>query len=260
MLVQQFEVFPELQPYVKLICTMDCDDGADTNHIRVLPDTCVELFVNYTSTPLAIIGNELYDRSIVTSRMSRYSDVQMRKGAGCIAICFYPGAACRFFNLPMHLLADRTLSLSDLWNVGAGEMESKLADAFSHNERSAIIQKYLLQGLIRNERDQQIAHCLEKIRLSAGNIKVSQLSSDAGLSQRHLSRRFQQIIGLSPKEFLRVCRFIRSLDYLKKYPFLSLTEVAYESAYYDQAHFNRDYMSFTGLTPGQVALSTNILY
>jgi len=260
MLIQQFEVFPELQPYVKLICTMDCDDGADTNHIRVLPDTCVELLVNYTSTPLAIIGNELYGSSIVTSRMSRYSDVQMRKGAGCIAICFYPGAACRFFNIPMHLLADRTLSLSDLWNAGSGEIESKLADAFSHKERSAIIQKYLLQELIRNERDQQIAHCLESIRRSAGNIQVSQLSSDTGLSQRHLSRKFQQIIGLSPKEYLRVCRFIRSLDYLKKYPLLSLTEVAYKSAYYDQAHFNRDYKSFTGHTPGEVALSTHILY
>ena len=239
---------------------MDCDDGADTNHIRVLPDTCVELFVNYTSTPLAIIGNELYGSSIVTSRMSRYSDVQMRKGAGCIAICFYPGEAYRFFNLPMHQLADKTLALSDLWNGMAGEIESKLADAFSHNDRSAIIQKYLLQRLIQNELDQQIAHCLGKIQRSSDNIQVSQLSTGTGLSQRHLLRKFQQIVGLSPKEYLRVCRFIRSLDHLKNYPLLSLTEVAYKSAYYDQAHFNRDYKSFTGHTPGEVALSTHILY
>ncbi|MDP3469939.1 MAG: helix-turn-helix domain-containing protein [Daejeonella sp.] len=260
MLIQQFEVLPELQPYVKLICTMDCDDGADTNHIRVLPDACVELFVNYTSTPLAIIGNELYDRSIVTSRMSRYSDVQMRKGAGCIAICFYPGEAYRFFNLPMHQLADKTLVLSDLWNGMAGEIESKLADSCSHKERSAILQKYLLQQLIRNERDQQVAECLRKIQRSAGHILVSQLSTDTSLSQRHLSRKFQQIVGLSPKEYLRVFRFIRSLDHLKKYPLLSLTEVAYQSAYYDQAHFIRDFKSFTGHTPGQFALSTHILY
>jgi len=260
MFIQQFEVIPELQPYVKLICTMDCEDGADTNHIRVLPDTCVELFVNYTSTPLAVIGNDVYHRSIVTSRMSRYSDVQMRKGAGCIAICFYPGEAYRFFNLPMHQLADKTLVLSDLWNGMAGEIESKLSDACSHKERSAILQKYLLQQLIRNERDQQVAECLRKIQRSAGHIFVSQLSTDTGLSQRHLSRKFLQIVGLSPKEYLRVFRFIRSLDHLKKYPLLSLTEVAYQSAYYDQAHFIRDFKSFTGHTPGQVALSSHILY
>ncbi|MHA4807352.1 helix-turn-helix domain-containing protein [Flavitalea flava] len=55
---------------------------------------------------------------------------------------------------------------------------------------------------------------------------VSKLTGDTGLSQRHLSRKFQQYVGLSPKEYLRVCRFIRSLHHLKKYPLLSLTEVA----------------------------------
>jgi AraC-like DNA-binding protein len=260
MFIQQFEVIPELQPYVKLICTMDCEDDVDTNHIRVLPDTCVELFVNYTSTPVAIIGNGLYNRSIVTFRMSRHSDVQMRKGAGCVAICFYPGVAYRFFHLPMHILADRTLALSDLWHGMAAEIESKLADACNHKARAVIVQKYLLRQLTQNECDQQVAYCLGKIQRSAGHMPVSQLTNDTGLSQRHLSRKFQQIVGLSPKEYLRVCRFIRSLNHLKKYPLLSLTEVAYESGYYDQAHFNRDYKAFTGHTPGQVALATHILY
>jgi len=56
---------------------MDCDADADTSHVRVLPDTCVELFVNFTSTPVAIIGDQLYKRSIISFRMSRSIDVQM---------------------------------------------------------------------------------------------------------------------------------------------------------------------------------------
>lgn len=260
MFIQQFEVLPELQPYVKLICTMDCESDIDTNHIRVLPDTCVELFVNYTHTPVAIIDNELYNRSIVNFRMSRYSDVQMRKGTGCMAICFYPGAAYRFFHLPMHILADRTLALSDLWHGIAEEIESQLADACDHETRVVILQKYLLQQLTQNEYDQQVLYCLGKIQRSFTHISVSQLTSDTGLSQRHLSRKFQQVVGLSPQEYLRIYRFIGSLHHLKKYPLFSLTQVAYESDYYDQAHFNRDYKAFTGHTPRQVALATHILY
>lgn len=239
---------------------MDCKDGVDTNHIRVLPDTCVELFVNYTSTPVAIIGNELYKNSIISFRMSRYSDVQMRKGAGCIAICFYPGVAYRFFNLPMYLLADRTLALSDLWHDMVAEIEGKLADACNHKARAVIVQKYLLQQLMQNEYDQQIANCLRKIQRSAGPLSVGQLTNYIGFSQRHLSRKFQQIVGLSPKEYIGICRFIKSLNHLKKYPVLSLTDVAYESGYYDQAHFNRDYKAFTGYTPKQVALAEHIFY
>ncbi|MHA4807351.1 DUF6597 domain-containing transcriptional factor [Flavitalea flava] len=120
MRLQLYNITPCLQPYIKLICTMDCDADADTSHIRVLPDTCVELFVNYTSTPVAIIGNELYKRSIITFRMSRPMDVQMRKGAGCLAICFHPGMAYMFFQVPMHVLTDTTAALSDIWNGLAG--------------------------------------------------------------------------------------------------------------------------------------------
>ena len=192
MFIEQFEVVPELQPYIKLICVMDCEDDVDTNHIHVLPDACVELFINYTSTPVAIIDNELHQRSIVSSRMSRHSEVQMRKGDGCIAICFYPGMAYRFFHLPMYILANRTLALSDLWKDMAGDVESELADACNHKARAIIVQKYLLQQMIQNECDKGVVYCLRKIQQSDNAMSVNQLVGYTGFSQRHLSRKFNR--------------------------------------------------------------------
>jgi len=260
MRLQFYDIIPSLKPYIKLICSMDCDGEADSQYIRVLPDTCVELFVNYTKSPVAIIDNELHKRSIVTFRMSRPMDVQMRKGTGCLAICFYPGMAHHFFQLPMHVLSDLTVSLSDLWNNMATEIEERLAGICNDEERVNLVQKYLLQLLTLDKQDAQVAYCLNQVQLSRGLITVSKLTNNLGLSQRHLSRKFQQYVGLSPKEYLRVSRFICSLDHLKKYPALSLTEVAYESGYYDQAHFNRDYKAYTGHSPGQVVHSQHILY
>ncbi|MBB5438287.1 AraC-like DNA-binding protein [Pedobacter sp. AK017] len=260
MRIQLYDIVPALQPYIKLICAMECDEEADTQHIRVLPDTCVELFVNYTSSPVAIIDNKLHKRSIITFRMSRHTDVQMRKGAGCLAICFYPGMACSFFQVPMNLLTDTTLALSDIWHEMATEIEDRLAGSLNDDERVEIVQKCLLQQLVLDKHDVHVAYCLSRAQLSGGLMSVSMLANDTGLSQRHLSRKFQHCVGLSPKEYLRVCRFIRSLDHLKKYPEHSLTEVAYESGYYDQAHFNRDYRTYTGHTPAEVANSQYILY
>jgi len=260
MRLQFYDIIPSMQPYIKLICSMDCDGEADSQYIRVLPDACVELFVNYTKSPVAIIDNELHKRSIVTFRMSRPMDVQMRKGTGCLAICFYPGMAHHFFQLPMHVLSDLTVSLSDLWNNMATEIEERLAGICNDEERVNLVQKYLLQLLTLDKHDAQVAYCLNQVQLSRGLITVSKLTNNLGLSQRHLSRKFQQYVGLSPKEYLRVSRFICSLDHLKKYPALSLTEVAYESGYYDQAHFNRDYKAYTGHSPGQVVHSQHILY
>src|SRR3569833_813400 len=135
MRIQPHEIVPGLQSYIKLICTMDCDKDTDTDHIRVLPDACVELFVNYTETPVAMIGNELHKRSIITSRMSRPMDVQMRKGAGCLAVCFYPRIAYNFFNVPMHVLTDATVSLSKQKKDTATKKEKRLANAGDNHTR-----------------------------------------------------------------------------------------------------------------------------
>lgn len=239
---------------------MDCDEDIDTHHIRVLPDTCVELFVNYTSSPIAIIDNELHKGSIITFRMSRPMDVQMRKGAGCLAICFHPGMAYNFFQVPMHVLSDTTVALSDIWCRMAAEVEDKLASLCDNDTRVDVVQKYLLKQLVWHKNDLHVIHCLRQAELSGGAISVSKLTNNIGISQRHLSRKFQQCVGLSPKEYLRVYRFIQSLNHLKKYPTLSLTEVGYESGYYDQAHFNRDYKTYTGHSPGEVVNAQHILY
>lgn len=260
MQIQSYDIIPALQPYIKSICTMECDNDVDTSHIRVLPDACVELFLNYTSTPVAMIASELHKRSIVTFRMSRPMDVQMRKGTGVMAICFYPGMAHQFIQIPMHVLSDTTAGLSDIWKDVAVEIEEKMADSDSNEVRVNLIQKYLLKQLAGTKDDLQIMYCLKQVELSGGLIPVEKLAAGAGYSQRHLSRKFQEYVGLSPKEYLRVSRFILSLDRLKRYPVLSLTEIACKSGYYDQAHFIRDYRRYTGYTPGQVASEQHIVY
>ena len=239
---------------------MNCDEDMDTSHIRVLPDTCVELFLNYTNRSVAMIDNQLYERSIVTFRMSRPMDVQMRKGAGVIAICFQPGMAYQFIQIPMHALSDTNTALADIWGSMAAELEDQLAGLRTHEARVALVQKYLIKQLASAKHDLQVAYFLNQAQVSDSSIAVNKLSNEIGLSQRQLSRRFQENVGLSPKAYLRVFRFIRSLEHLKKYPLISLTEVACRSGYYDQAHFIRDYKAYTGHSPGEVVNAPNILF
>jgi methylphosphotriester-DNA--protein-cysteine methyltransferase len=257
---QVYDIDPRLQPYIKLICTMECHEDIDTNHIRVLPDTCVELFINYTNSPIAIIGNSLYQRSIVSFRMSRPMDVQMRKGSGCLAICFHPGMAYALFHIPMHLLSDTTTALADLWRNKAVILEDQLANAHSNEMRVQIAQRYLLQEVAISQVDPTISYCLQQIEQANGLITLDHLTKKIGFSQRQLSRKFQQFVGLSPKAYLKVNRFIRSLHHLKDYPARSLTEIGYESGYYDQAHFNHDYQFYTGYSPREVTQASDILY
>ena len=238
---------------------MECEGRADWNQVRVLPDTCVELFLNYTCSPIAVIDQALYKGSIACFRLSRPVDVQMRKGSGCMAVCFHPGMAYPFFRMPMYLFKDETVNLPDLWDDPTSELEDKLARFSNDEERSAAVQEFLLSRLLPDKQDLQVAYCLNKAQLTRGSITVGKLANETGLSQRQLSRRFHQTVGLSPKEYLSACRFNASLQYLSRYPGISLTEIAHLSGYYDQAHFIREYKVYTGHSPGEVVAASHIL-
>lgn len=260
MLLQLYPIHTNLQPYVKLICTMECNEAADMELVRVLPDACVELFISYTEAPVAIIDQQLYQHSIVNSRMNVPTSVQMRKGSGCIAICFHPGVAYPFFSLPMNILNNSSISLNEIWGKVITQIEEKLATASDNRIRINLIQEYLLQLLHHAKLDLRIDNCINFIRKRATEVSLTDLHQLTGYSQRHLARKFKQYTGLSTKEYLKINRFITSLKYLKNYPHLSLTQIAYQSGYFDQAHCIRDYQTYAHHTPKEITQSSRILY
>ena len=238
-------------------------NGCNTSSFRVLPDTCVELFVNYAGPGQTVTGGNMVKHAncFIVSRMSRYMDVQNQEHWGFISVCFHPGAAAHFFPVAMHEVSDMVVGLNDLWKETAAELEERVAGANNNDERVLILQHYLIQQLKKQEKpDESIEHWLWQVNFYKGQLSVEGLSKKVNISQRQLGRRFNQAVGLSPKEYSRVARFIHSLAHLKKYPSITLTEIAYESGYYDQAHFIHDYRIYAGLTPGELIADSNILY
>ncbi|WP_407425284.1 helix-turn-helix domain-containing protein [Arcticibacter sp.] len=160
----------------------------------------------------------------------------------------------------MYILADNVVALEAIWKDKAVEIEGKLADAHHNQARVNIVQQLLTEKMAESNDDLQLVSCLEQAKLNGEFLTVRQLAKTVGLSQRQLSRKFQQYVGVSPKEYLRVSRFTQSLQHLKRYPAYSLTKIAYESRYFDQAHFIRDYKEYTGYTPGVLIKSSDIVY
>lgn len=242
---------------------METNEDTLITPFRVLPDTCIELFINYTGKPLAIIeGNDLFinKRSFITSRMSHFMNVQMQEGISCIAICFRSALGYKFFPLPMLEVSDRVTELADIWQHMAAELEDRVANAPTDQQRVDIVQQYLLAQLIHSIHDRQIMGPVQSINLLKGQVSVKALSKESNISERQLSRKFQQFIGLSPKEYAQVHRFLHSLQLLKENTARSLTHITYESGYYDQAHFIHECRKYSGFAPRELLSSKNVLY
>jgi transcriptional regulator GlxA family with amidase domain len=75
---------------------------------------------------------------------------------------------------------------------------------------------------------------------------------------KHLGSLFRAHVGLTPKAYARVFRFRRSVDLVQKGARLDWARVAMACGYYDQAHFNREFREFAGMTPGEFASAGSV--
>ena len=112
-----------------------------------------------------------------------------------------------------------------------------------------VVQSYLVSLLIDKPTDKLIKNITEEIHKTNGLLKIEDIAQSANISKRQLERRFNEIIGVSPKKFSTIVRFQQAIQLFEKND--TLTALAYDSGYFDQAHFIKEFQTFTGLTPEQ---------
>ena len=78
---------------------------------------------------------------------------------------------------------------------------------------------------------------------------AKELADKLNIHRRNMERKFETAVGMSPKQLSRVVRLQSALKLLEQQKYSNLTSLAYESGYYDQAHFIRDFKEFTGISP-----------
>jgi transcriptional regulator GlxA family with amidase domain len=105
-----------------------------------------------------------------------------------------------------------------------------------------------------------VDRALQLIEASRGQVRVDELAADVGVSCRHLTRHFQRAVGLSPKEFGRVTRFLRALQLLGQDRPHSIADVALKCGFFDQAHLNHEFRELAGMSPGELSTFPNVSF
>jgi len=113
-------------------------------------------------------------------------------------------------------------------------------------QRIALINKWLRQAY-------KAPHHLDKavggfLGGPAQELTVARLSEQFCSSQRNLTRKFNELLGMCTEEALLYKKYLHSLE-LIHHTDRPFTEIAYQSNFYDQSHLIREFKRFTGLTP-----------
>src|SRR5215510_6018027 len=69
----------------------------------------------------------------------------------------------------------------------------------------------------------------------------------------NLRRRFIQVfkaeVGITPKLFSRIQRFQQTRTFIQHNPSINWADLAVDFGYFDQSHFIREFLEFSGLSP-----------
>jgi AraC-like DNA-binding protein len=262
---REYPVHPALASFVKCIWSLESDrpiSGAPRE--RILPDSCVELVVHFHDPFRSHFANgasALQSRSFVAGQMKNFLEIEPAGRMGLIAIRFHARGAYLFFPTPLSAVTAALVELEEVWGEGAAEWTERIVLAGGMAARVRIVEEALLASLRQKNRyDRVVDRCLQLIDTAAGQVRVAQLASEIGICNRQLTRRFKNAVGVSPKEFARVSRFLNGLRYLRGSPHHTMTQTALECGYFDQAHFNHDFREFAGMTPGEFLNSPNVVF
>jgi AraC-like DNA-binding protein len=176
-----------------------------------------------------------------------------------------PLGAFMLLGLPMRQLANRAVELGDVLGPEGARLPERLHEASGWPARFAILDEFFVDRFTRaRPASPDVAWALRRLREADGRLRVSELVEELRWSRRHLTARFSEQVGLPPKTLARLLRFGRAARLLGVGPPSheqggeargapsTLTEIALDCGYYDQAHLNRDVREFAGLAPTQL--------
>lgn len=170
--------------------------------------------------------------------------IQYHAGTANLLILFKEGGINAFFNIPANEFFNESISLEDLVNVAP--LEDQLGEATDYNQCIAIAEKFLFTQLKNTAADPLILAATQAIKHHHGQLSITQLASSLYISQDAFEKRFRKVIGATPKQFATL---VRMQSIVKQPSPKDLTNLALEAGYFDQAHFNKAFKQFTGLTP-----------
>jgi AraC-like DNA-binding protein len=165
-----------------------------------------------------------------------------------------PLGAERLFRMPMGELANGGADLADLLD-DADELAERLYETQGWTARLALLEAYIdRRAADAPPPPREIEWSWQRLLGSDGAVPVASLAEEVGWSRRHLAARFREHVGLPPKALARILRFERAAERLRRGA--DLADAALDSGYYDQAHFNRDFKAFAGVTPTQYRVTS----
>jgi AraC-like DNA-binding protein len=257
MLYQKFSPAEILSPFVECYFIWESSGPMEKEIVvESPPNGFCSIVINYGDP--YFLQNKKYERLAVPQQFvagqSIYSyKLSLQGSIGITGIVFKPATLSTLFGLNGFAFTEERIDLfTALPQDYIQQYVSNIkiaADALQKVKRmeEMLLHHYKIYKPIPDYIDTAANMIVEK----NGMMHIHQLLKESCMSRRTFERHFFQKVGLSPKYYARIRRIGYICNLIAGKKKVNWPDVFYEAAFYDQAHFIKDFEEFTGRSPQQ---------
>lgn len=251
---QTYKPHKELESIVKFYWTLEVPFDPNNQKQKIVPDGCIEMTFNFGDKIKRYTSENdfiLHPNAMVMGQRTKSYFILPVGNVDTFAICFYPIGFVNFVEAPLENLVDKETPISELFGQEeACGLEEQMMNAIDSQQRIDIIESFLLAKLNEKTTISNIVKLtVDALLKTKGATPINAILKYDVSKRRQIERHFRKQVGISPKQLGRAIRLQATLNLLLNKKSETLTDIAYESEYFDQNHFIKDFKDFVGVTP-----------
>ena len=231
-------------------CTWVAHTGDGSGPSPIVPDACSDVVIVGEAAPH------------VAGPATTTQHVLVPPGTTVVGIRFRPGATRLAFGCDANELRDADPELAAVCGMSMRTLAESLDEARDGDDPTTAL-RAALEAWART-RIGRIGHDADALRAACRLVvdrdaTVRDVARDFGWSERRLHREITATCGYGPKTLQRIVRLQRALRASRagvatRPPNLAptLSRLALDAGYADQAHMTREFRDLTGMTPRQL--------
>lgn len=259
----QFQPDRDLADFIQLIWVMESEQPDDAYPRElIMPDGIVEIVFHHGDPFYTWQDGTrfLQPRSFAISMMRKHVAIESSGRIGFVSVRCFPWGGYHFFTEPIANFLDRTIPCERLW-CDTDRLMAELCAAAGAEERVARVQRFLRAHLALCKRDEPaVDDAVKLIRQSKGRLGIQEVCARTGFSRKQLGRKMMASVGVTPKIFSRVTRFLDVCSRLDALDKATLSRLPHDCGFHDQAHFIREFKAFSGFTPTEFFRRKDVVF
>ena len=267
MLFQIIQPTEALLPYVTRYVFVRAEGSTDT----MTPPSDDPRFVNgkHVQPLLPNYGSFIFMRNVVADFSGVESDGLTIVGAnqktiGLTTVSgwfegmlmdFEPGGLYALLGIDLQQLAGKVLTAKEYGDEGLQQLDSIFKRVEKAEEIAMLLNAFFLGHLPHKEdlNYTRLRKVIAACDAAKGNITAAEMASVACLGERQFLRVFRTYVGISPKQFVRLRRFHKTIQHMQQIAAagkpIDLMSIALAHGYYDLSHMAMEFQQMGCVSP-----------